>query len=41
LADVDGFGLEKLLEDNPVMCVFAGRDANAVRFECFADGGVT
>ena len=40
LADVDGFGLEELLEDHPVMCVFAGRDADAVRFESLPDGGM-
>lgn len=40
LADVDGFGLEELLEDHPVMCVFAGRDADPVRFESLPDGGM-
>jgi len=40
LADVNGFGLEELLEDHPVMCMFAGRDANAVRFESLPDGGM-
>ena len=41
LADVDGFGLKKLLEDHSVMCVFTGRNTNAVRFECLSDGGMT
>jgi len=40
LADVDCFGLEKLLEDHPVMCVFTGRDANTVRFESLSDSGM-
>ena len=41
LADVDSFSLEKLLEDHPVMCVFTGRYANTVQFECLSDGGMT
>ena len=40
LADVDGFGLKKLLEDHPVMCVFTGCDSNTVRFESLSDGGM-
>lgn len=31
LTDIDGFGLEELLEDHSVMCVLTRRDANAVR----------
>ena len=41
LADVDGFGLEKLLEDHPVMRVFAGRDANSIGLESLPDSGMT
>jgi hypothetical protein len=40
LTDVDGFGLEKLLEDHPVVRVFTGRDANTVRSEGLSDGGM-
>ena len=40
LADIDGFGLEKLFEDHPVVCVFAGCDTNAIRLEGLSDGGV-
>jgi hypothetical protein len=40
LADVDGFRLEKLLEDHPVMRVFTSGDANAVRFESLPNGSV-
>lgn len=38
LADVDSFGLEKLLKDHPVVCMFAGRDANPIRLEGLSDG---
>ena len=41
LADVDGLGLEKLLEDHPVMCVLTSRDADTIRLESISDGGVT
>jgi len=41
LADVDGFGLEKLLEDHPVMRVLTGRDADSIRLESLSDGGMT
>jgi len=41
LADVDGFGLEELLEDHPVVCVLTGRDADPIRLESLSDGGVT
>ena len=40
LTDIDGFDLEKLLEDHPVMCVFTGRDANTIRLECLSDRGM-
>lgn len=40
LANVDGFGLEKLFEDHPVMRMFAGGNANTVRLEGLPDGGV-
>jgi hypothetical protein len=40
LTDVDGFGLEKLLEDHSVMCVLTRRDANAVRLESLSDRGM-
>jgi len=40
LADVDGFGLEKLLEDHPVMRMLTGRDANTVRLKSLSDGGM-
>lgn len=40
LTDVDGFGLEELLKDHPVVCVLAGRDPDAVWLEGFSDGGV-
>jgi len=41
LADVDGFSLEQLLEDHPVMCMFACRDANTIWLESLSDGGMT
>lgn len=37
LHDVNGFRLEKLLEDHAVVSMFACCDANAVRFQRFAD----
>ena len=40
LADVDGFSLEKLLEDHPVVCVLAGRDANTIWLESISNGGM-
>ena len=40
LADINGFGLKKLLEDHPVVCVLAGRDSNAVRLQSLSDGGM-
>jgi hypothetical protein len=40
LTDVDCFGLEKLLENHPVMRVFTSRDADAVRLESLSDGGM-
>lgn len=41
LADIDGLRLEKLLEDHPVVCMFASRDADAVWLESLSDGGMT
>ena len=41
LADVDGFGLEKLLEYHPVVCMLTGRDADSIRLESLSDGGMT
>ena len=40
LADVDGSGLQELLEHDAVLAHFAGRDADAVGLEGFADGFV-
>lgn len=41
LADIDGFRLEKLLEDHPVVRVFTSGNADAVRFESLPNGSVT
>jgi hypothetical protein len=41
LTDVDCFGLEKLFENHPVMCVFTCRDADTIRLESLSDGGMT
>ena len=41
LTDVDGLGLEKLLEDHPVVCVLASRDTNTVWLESLSDGSMT
>ena len=40
LADVDCFRLEKLLENHPVMCMFARRDPDTIWLESISDGGV-
>jgi hypothetical protein len=40
LADVDGFGLEKLLEDHPVVRVLASCDADTVWLESLSDSSV-
>ena len=40
LADIDCFGLEKLLENNPVVGMFTSRDAYTIRLESLSDGGM-
>lgn len=41
LTHVNSIGLEQLLEDHAVVGVLAGRDADAVRLQLFADASVT
>ena len=41
LTDVNGFGLQELLEDHAIVGVFAGGNANAMRLQCLANGSVT
>ena len=40
LTDVDGFSLEQLLEDHPVVCVLAGRNTDTIWLESLSDGGM-